>query len=265
MTRRDILGEFGIDREVIEKEIDALLNENITLKCGVALGRDIDIDGLMESGYGAVLLAIGAHKSKPLRLENEDVEGVYPSIEFLKAFNLQEQQLAKGKVGVIGGGNSAIDAARMAMRLNAVDEVTILYRRTRDEMPAFAEEVIDLGYLPEQDKHDAYAAATLFVQPSAVESFSIVLMEAWLQGTAALINGECEVMRQHCQRSEAGLPFEGYHEFEAALDHLLARPALRSEMGLRGEAYVRQNYRWEDVVERFVAAVYGEMSPECGE
>ncbi|MCK5406158.1 MAG: FAD-dependent oxidoreductase, partial [Candidatus Krumholzibacteria bacterium] len=132
---------YRLPREVIEKEIDALLNENITVKCGTALGRDIDIDELFESGYGAVLLAIGAHKSKPLRLENEDVEGVYPSIEFLKAFNLQERQLAKGKVGVIGGGNSAIDAARMALRLNSVDEVTILYRRTRDEMPAFAEEI----------------------------------------------------------------------------------------------------------------------------
>jgi NADH-quinone oxidoreductase subunit F len=132
---------YRLPREVIEKEIDALLDENITVKCGVALGRDIDIDGLFESGYGAVLLAIGAHKSKPLRLENEDVEGVYPSIEFLKAFNLQERQLAKGKVGVIGGGNSAIDAARMALRLKDVDEVTILYRRTRNEMPAFAEEI----------------------------------------------------------------------------------------------------------------------------
>jgi NADH-quinone oxidoreductase subunit F len=132
---------YRLPREVIEKEIDALLNENITMKCGVALGRDIDIDKLFESGYSAVLLAIGAHKSKPLRLEHEDVEGVYPSIDFLKAFNLQAQQLANGKVGVIGGGNSAIDAARMAVRLNAVEKVTILYRRTRDEMPAFAEEI----------------------------------------------------------------------------------------------------------------------------
>jgi len=132
---------YRLPRDVIEKEIDALLNDNITLKCGVALGRDIDIDGLLESGFKAVLLSIGAHKSKPLQLENEDVEGVYPSIEFLKAFNLQEQHLAKGRVGVIGGGNSAIDAARMAARLNDVDEVTILYRRTRDEMPAFPEEI----------------------------------------------------------------------------------------------------------------------------
>ena len=132
---------YRLPRELIEKEIDALLDENITLKCGKALGRDFDVDELFDEGYGAVLLAIGAHKSKPLRLENEDVEGVYPSIEFLKAFNLEEQQLAKGNVGVIGGGNSAIDAARMALRLKEVESVTILYRRTRDEMPAFAEEI----------------------------------------------------------------------------------------------------------------------------
>jgi NADH-quinone oxidoreductase subunit F len=132
---------YRLPREVINKEINALLNDNITMKCGVALGRDVDIDGLFDSGYEAVLLAIGAHKSKPLRLENEDVEGVYPSIEFLKAYNLQDQQLARGKVGVIGGGNSAIDAARMALRLNEVDDVTIIYRRTRDEMPAFTEEI----------------------------------------------------------------------------------------------------------------------------
>lgn len=120
----------------------------------------------------------------------------------------------------------------------------------------FADEVVDLGYLPEQDKHDAYAAATLFVQPSAVESFSIVLMEAWLQGTAALVNGECEVMRRHVLQSGGGLAYAGYDEFEAALDYLLARPDLRRAMGQRGQSYVRENFCWNDVVERFVAAVH---------
>ena len=132
---------YRLPREIIKKEIDALLNDNIEVVCGSSLGRDVDIDELFTSGYEAVLLAIGAHKSKPLNVENEDVEGVYPSIEFLKAFNLDNEQLARGRVGVIGGGNSAIDAARMAMRLSAVDEVSVIYRRTRDEMPAFAEEI----------------------------------------------------------------------------------------------------------------------------
>jgi len=132
---------YRLPREIIDKEIDALLDDNVTLKCGSSLGRDFDIDSLLEEGYEAVLLAIGAHKSKPLRLEDEDVDGVYPSIEFLKSYNLNDQQLAKGRVGVIGGGNSAIDAARMALRLKEVESVTILYRRTRDEMPAFEEEI----------------------------------------------------------------------------------------------------------------------------
>ncbi len=84
---------------------------------------------------------MGAHKSRPLGLENENVKGVFPSIEFLKAFNLKNKELAKGRVGVIGGGNSAIDAARTALRQKEVESVTILYRRTREEMPAFSEEI----------------------------------------------------------------------------------------------------------------------------
>ncbi len=132
---------YRLPRDIIKKEIDALLDDNITLRCGEAFGRDFSIDDLFAEGHDAVLLAMGAHKSKALRVENEDTEGVYPSIEFLKAYNLGEEQLAKGKVGVIGGGNSAIDAARMARRLSDVESVVILYRRTQDEMPAFAEEI----------------------------------------------------------------------------------------------------------------------------
>jgi len=132
---------YRLPREVIRNEINALLDENITVKCNIALGRDITVDGLFKDGYKAVLLALGAHKSRPLHLENEDVAGVYPSIEFLKALNMRGEHLAQGRIGVIGGGNSAIDAARMALRQKDVDSVTILYRRTRDEMPAFAEEI----------------------------------------------------------------------------------------------------------------------------
>ncbi|MDH4156989.1 MAG: FAD-dependent oxidoreductase [candidate division Zixibacteria bacterium] len=136
---------YRLPREVIRREVEALLDENITLKCGTALGRDISVDGLFKEGYEAVLVALGAHKSRPLKLENEDLPGVYPSIEFLKAYNMRGQHLARGRVGVIGGGNSAIDAARMALRQKDVQSVTILYRRTRDEMPAFSEEIEATG------------------------------------------------------------------------------------------------------------------------
>ncbi|MCD4749477.1 MAG: FAD-dependent oxidoreductase [Thermoanaerobaculales bacterium] len=133
--------EYRLPREVIKKEIDSLLDDNITVVCNTSLGVDITVDGLFDDGFSAVMLALGAHKSRPLGLDNENVPGVYPSIDFLKAFNLRGEQLAKGRVGVIGGGNSAIDAARTALRQRDVESVTILYRRTQAEMPAFEEEI----------------------------------------------------------------------------------------------------------------------------
>jgi len=132
---------FRLPREVLGREIDALLADGVSLRCNMALGRDFTVDSLFEDGFKAVFLATGAHKSRRLGLEGENCAGVIPSMRFLKAFNLRGEQLARGRVAVIGGGNSAIDAARVAVRQDAVESVTILYRRTRDEMPAFEEEI----------------------------------------------------------------------------------------------------------------------------
>ena len=132
---------YRLPREIIEKEIESLIDENIELKCNTALGKDINIDGLFKDGYKAVFLALGAHKSKPLQIEGEDADGVYPSIQFLRDFNVLGKKYAKGLVGVIGGGNSAVDAARVAVRQEDAKEVTIFYRRTRNEMPAYEEEI----------------------------------------------------------------------------------------------------------------------------
>jgi glycosyltransferase involved in cell wall biosynthesis len=116
--------------------------------------------------------------------------------------------------------------------------------------------VHDLGFVHEQDKLDAYAAATVFCQPSTHESFSIVLMEAWLQGAAALVNARCAVTREHCQQGQGGLYFDGYQEFEAILDLLLSDEGLRHKLGERGRRYVQQNYTWEQVTQRFLKAVH---------
>jgi NADH-quinone oxidoreductase subunit F len=132
---------YRLPRQTLEREIASLMNDNLTLKCDTALGRDITIDGLLADGFKAVFLAIGAQKGRRPHVEGEDAEGVLPSIEFLKAFNIEGKSQAKGRVGVIGGGNSAVDAARTALRQPGVSEVSIIYRRTREEMPAFAEEI----------------------------------------------------------------------------------------------------------------------------
>ncbi len=135
------LPAYRLPRDIVRGEIKSLLNENITIKCGTALGRDMTIEKLFADEFKAVFLAIGAHESWRLDLEGEDLEGVYPSIEFLKAFNLKGEELAHGHVGIVGGGNSAVDAARVALRQKKVESVTLFYRRTRDEMPAYEEEV----------------------------------------------------------------------------------------------------------------------------
>jgi NADH-quinone oxidoreductase subunit F len=132
---------YRLKRDVLRKEIESLLDGNISLHCDTALGRDFTIDSLFHEGYGAVFLALGAHKSRKLNIEGENVAGVYPAIQFLKEFNLRGKKLAHGRVGIIGGGNSAVDAARVALRLEAVESVTIFYRRSRNEMPALQEEI----------------------------------------------------------------------------------------------------------------------------
>jgi NADH-quinone oxidoreductase subunit F len=135
------LPAYRLPRRIVRKEIETLMNKNITLQRGLTLGKDMTIKALFAEGFKAIFLAMGAHESWRLDLEGEDVEGVYPSMQFLKAFNLRGEQIARGHVGIVGGGNSAVDAARVALRQKEVTSVTLLYRRTRDEMPAYEEEV----------------------------------------------------------------------------------------------------------------------------
>ena len=132
---------YRLPRDVLRREIATVLQDGVTLRCGAQLGRDMTLDGLFADGFGAVFLGIGAAKSWQLDLAGEELSGVYSSMEFLKAFNLRGEEWAGGAVGIIGGGNSAIDAARVALRQRQVQGVRLLYRRTTRDMPAFAEEV----------------------------------------------------------------------------------------------------------------------------
>jgi NADH-quinone oxidoreductase subunit F len=132
---------YRLPRDILRREIKSLINKNITIKLKTSLGRDITINGLLNDRFKAIFMALGADKSWRLDLEGEDTEGVYTSMHFLKEFNLRNIELARGNVGIIGGGNSAVDAARVAIRQKNVKSVTLFYRRTSQEMPAYAEEV----------------------------------------------------------------------------------------------------------------------------
>jgi heterodisulfide reductase subunit A-like polyferredoxin len=132
--------DYRLPPEVLDKEIEAITRLGVEIKLNTALGRDVTIDGLFEEGYKAIYLAIGAHNSLRLGIPGEDIEGVIPGVDFLRRVNQGELTKLEGRVVIVGGGDVAIDAARSALRLGA-EKVTIIYRRTRAEMPAREEEV----------------------------------------------------------------------------------------------------------------------------
>jgi len=116
-------------------------------------------------------------------------------------------------------------------------------------------DILSIGFQSEEDKHDVYAAATALLQPSLMESFSIVIMESWAVGVPVLVHGDCEVTRHHVTHSNGGLYYTNFAEFTGVLDWLLTHPTERAAMGQLGRSYVLQKYNWAAVLARFREAV----------
>jgi NADH-quinone oxidoreductase subunit F len=131
---------FRLPLEVIEHDIQFIRQHNVEIVTGKELGKDFTINDLFQQGYKAVFLGLGAGLDQRLNIPGEDAKGVLKGVEFLRQVNLGKKVAIGEKVTIIGGGNVAIDAARMAMRTGAKD-ATIIYRRTREEMPANPEEI----------------------------------------------------------------------------------------------------------------------------
>ena len=132
---------FRLEKDVIRAEIDILRDLGVQFKTGVAVGTDITLDALRAEGFKAFYLAVGASRGAKLRCPGEELPGVMTGIDFLRAVNLGEAPAIGTSVAVIGGGNVAIDVARAAVRLGA--EVTVVYRRDRDSMPAADDEIAE--------------------------------------------------------------------------------------------------------------------------
>jgi NADPH-dependent glutamate synthase beta subunit-like oxidoreductase len=139
MLRWGIPG-YRLPETVLDAEIGRIVDLGVTLKCGVKIGRHVTLEQLKQD-YAAVYVALGAQQGVRLGVEGEDAPNVFSGVDFLSRFHHGERlELGKDVVVIIvGGGDTAIDAARICRRLGA--NVTILYRRTRTEMPAIAEEV----------------------------------------------------------------------------------------------------------------------------
>jgi NADH-quinone oxidoreductase subunit F len=132
---------YRLPREPLFAEINHIRRAGVEIRCGQELGRDFSIESLRADGYAAVVLALGAHKSQGLGIPGEDKAGVYPGVAFLRDIALNRSPDVEGRrVVIIGGGDVAVDSARSAWRLGAV-EVHVVYRREEKDMPAHREEI----------------------------------------------------------------------------------------------------------------------------
>jgi glutamate synthase (NADPH/NADH) small chain len=141
--------EFRLPKDIVAAEVSCLQAQGVKLECDVVVGRTVSVDELFEQGFDAVYLGVGAGLPKFMRIPGENLVGVLSANEYLTRANLMKAYLfpevdtpiPRGKqVAVLGGGNVAMDSARTAMRLGA-DRVSLVYRRSRDEMPARKAEI----------------------------------------------------------------------------------------------------------------------------
>lgn len=155
--------EYRLPREILKADLDYIRSAGMEIKTNSALGEDYSLDDLFDKGFKAVFIATGSHQSLKLNIPGEDIEGVIPGMQALSALNLGKNMVLGKRVGIIGGGNTAVDAARRVLRAEASESVTmidaarsalrttkpesvtIFYRRTINEIPAYKEEVDGAG------------------------------------------------------------------------------------------------------------------------
>ena len=218
--------DYRLPKEILNQEIELITNLGVDIKTNTPLGTGLTIADLFDKGYKAVYLALGAHKGMELGIVGEKAEGVRQGVDFLRELNLTGKAPVGKKVVIIGGGNVAIDVSRSAVRLGA-DEVSILYRRTRTEMPAWEEEI----------------------QAAEAEGVKITYLSAPQE---ALIQGG-RVVGLKCIRMELGepdssgrrrpVPVPG-NEYDIEIDQLIPAIGQRPDLSALGNVMGLNFSRW---------------------
>ena len=162
---------------------------------------------------------------------------------------LGRREGAKGWPELLDGFGSAVLRLGLPLKLVTVGGGAV-------EVPRLlSDHVIDLGFLSDEDRDNALAAASAIVQPSRYEAFSRTVMEAWLAGTLVIANGACEVLAWHCQRSGAGLTYDDDLELEQCLAFVSDSPEAAALLAAPGRQYVLDNYTWDAVLDRIEDAL----------
>ena len=213
---------YRMPREVIEAEVNRIKDLGVEIEYGKSIGKDISYDEIQKN-YAAIFVCVGAQGGVKLRCPGEDAENVYSGVRFLRLANSGQPVDAGENVVVIGGGDTAIDAARVSLRHGA--KVTILYRRTRNEMPAIEEEIV------------------------GAEEEGIIFH--FLAAPIEIIKEGDRAVEMRCQRMELGepddsgrrrpVPIEG-GEFTIPVSTVIA--AISQKPDMEGLEAVANEYKW---------------------
>lgn len=252
---------YRLPTDVLDLEIDKILELGVELRCDTAVGRDIPYEDI-QNQYDAIFVGLGAHKGKVLGIEGEDAPNVWTGTEFLNRVNSGENVDLGKKVVVIGGGDTAVDAARVSLRLGA--DATILYRRTINEMPAIREEVEDTQ--AEGVKLEYLAAPIAFIKENGravgMRCIRMELGEPDESGRRRPVPIEGSEFEVEADTVVAAISQEP--DFEG-LEHLKAGPMDWVKADKRGETSIDGAYAGGDVLDLGTVALaifQGRMAAE---
>ncbi len=202
--------------------VNQLFDMSNVLECTPGLGMDTNITSNAERFKGKY----GITQPFILYAGRKDVgKNIYTLIQYYIEYRKRNEQ--KLKLVLIGGGDINLPEA-------------------------YAEDIIDLGFVDSQDKYDACAAALCLCQPSLHESFSYVIMESWLCGRPVLVHEKCEVTKNFAIQANGGLYFSDYFEFEGAVNYIFENKKIAAQMGENGRSYVLKEFAWDIIVDKYM-------------
>lgn len=185
-----------------------------------------------------------------------DPPAAEPSVRFGERRGLDSFLLYAGRIEEGKRVDVAVDyAVRYASERENAPRLALIGQGSYGVPDSAADVVVKVGFVSEEERRAAYSEALAVLNPSELESLSLVLMEAWLEGTPCLAAAGSEVMSDHCERSGGGFTFDSYESFREALDRLRADEDLRARMGAAGRQYVLETYGWPQVRERLQRTV----------
>jgi len=180
-------------------------------------------------------------------------ETIHPE-DFIRSHNTRDFLLYVGRIDPSKGCQELFEYFIRYKREHPSDLRLVLIGRAVMPVPDHPD-IISLGFVENQEKFDALAAARLLVMPSQFESLSMVLLESWYCKRPVLVNGACDVLAAQCRRSNGGLWYADYDEFEACLSWFLDNEGPGTRLGENGFSYIRKNYHWDSIIKKYLEAI----------